>query len=250
MRNDPKQSDSRWLARIEELTGIDWLVIASIMMILMALMLPATQHGSTPASRTMCKNNLKQIAIALHRYSEVHDAFPPAFTVDANGNRLHSWRTLILPYLEQSELYETIDLSKAWDHPANAEAYATTIASYRCPRLASPATDTTYVAVLAEGTVFRSTEPRSLNEIGRPLREKLMVVEVDSQEAVHWMSPYDGEWKFFLNMTEGSDLPHRFGVHGLFADGSVRFVPVSDSISERNQWVSAESSAKSGKDEE
>ena len=46
----------------------------------------------------MCVNNLKQIALALHNYEEVYKVLPPAYTVDAQGRPLHSWRTLILPY--------------------------------------------------------------------------------------------------------------------------------------------------------
>ena len=72
-----------------------------------------------------CANNLKQIALALRNYESVYHALPPAYTVDAEGKPLHSWRTLILPYLEQQALYDKIDLSKPWDDPANKEAYET-----------------------------------------------------------------------------------------------------------------------------
>ncbi|MEZ6144785.1 MAG: DUF1559 domain-containing protein [Planctomycetaceae bacterium] len=46
-----------------------------------------------------CKNNLKQIMLALHNYHDDFGTFPPAYTVDENGKRMHSWRTLIWPYL-------------------------------------------------------------------------------------------------------------------------------------------------------
>ena len=72
-------------------------------------------------------NNLKQIALALLNYEQAHHALPPAYTVDAQGRPLHSWRTLILPYLDQESLYQTIDLSKPWNDPANAKALETSL---------------------------------------------------------------------------------------------------------------------------
>ncbi|MEL7264459.1 MAG: DUF1559 domain-containing protein [Planctomycetota bacterium] len=67
-----------------------------------------------------CSNNVKQIGLGLANYHASWNSFPPAYTVDANGNRLHSWRTLILPYVEQQPLYDRIDLTKPWDDPAHA----------------------------------------------------------------------------------------------------------------------------------
>jgi len=104
-----------------------------VLMVGVALLLPSVTRGREAARRTQCKNNLKQIMLALHNYHDEYHAFPPAFTTDCDGNRLHSWRTLILPYLDQQQLYTTIDLSKPWNDPANAEAFKTTVHVY-CSR--------------------------------------------------------------------------------------------------------------------
>ena len=56
------------------------------------------------------KNNLKQIALAMHNYHDVHRTFPPAYQADASGKPLLSWRVLILPYLEQDALYREFHL--------------------------------------------------------------------------------------------------------------------------------------------
>ena len=66
-------------------------------------------------------NNIRNITLALLNYADTHKAFPPAYTVDANGNRLHSWRTLLLPYLDQQSLYESIDFSKPWNRSRQCE---------------------------------------------------------------------------------------------------------------------------------
>jgi len=97
--------------------------LIAIAFVFTALIVPFVRRDARPAARrTQCKNNLKQILYALHDYHDVHNAMPPAFTTDVEGRPLHSWRTLILPFLKQKQLYESIDLSKPWNHPANAAA--------------------------------------------------------------------------------------------------------------------------------
>src|SRR3954447_23791061 len=128
-------------------TLIECLVVMAILALLIALLLPAVRSGAGPAvRRARCVNNLKQIAMALHNYEQEHKALPPACTVDAQGRPLHSWRTLILPYLEQEPLYRTIDLSKPWDHPANAKAREAALPVFRCPESIGPQSSTTYLA--------------------------------------------------------------------------------------------------------
>jgi type II secretory pathway pseudopilin PulG len=79
----------------------EWLVVLGIIAILVALFLPAIRSAPNAARRSQCNNNLRNIALALQNYAEVYQALPPAYTVDADGRPLHSWRTLILPYIEQ-----------------------------------------------------------------------------------------------------------------------------------------------------
>ncbi len=69
--------------------------------ILAGLLLPAVQAAREAARRVQCSNNLKQIGLALHNYNAAYKSLPPPYTVDANGQKLHSWRTLILPFIEQ-----------------------------------------------------------------------------------------------------------------------------------------------------
>ena len=73
--------------------------------ILTALLLPAIQAAREAARRASCSNNLKQINLALLNYENAHKCFPPAYIPDEDGTPMHSWRVLILPYLEQNALY-------------------------------------------------------------------------------------------------------------------------------------------------
>src|SRR4030095_16557971 len=100
-----------------------------------------------------------------------YHCLPPAYTVDAAGKPLHSWRTLILPYIENKKLYDQIDLSKPWDDPANRAAYETNLPFYRCPSGDAARRQTTYLAVVAPGGCFQGSQPRTLAEItDRPRR--------------------------------------------------------------------------------
>lgn len=206
-------------------TVLKLLAVVGIIGILIALLLPAVRSAKPAARRNACTNNLKQIGLALHNYVDVYQVLPPAYTVDADGKRLHSWRTLILPYLEQQELYKTIDLTKAWDDPANAEARKTPVDAYQCPSAdLDRESYTTYLAIVTPSSCFRPDKPRSLSEITDGTSQTVMVMEVDSDHAVPWMSPTDADEQVVMGIGPKSKLDHPGGVNVAFVDGSVRFL--------------------------
>ena len=206
--------------------------------LVLALLMPAVRSAPGAARRTQCRNNLKQIGIALHNYADEWGALPPAYTVDADGKPLHSWRTLILPYVDQGPLYKTIDLSKAWNDPANARAYETSLQVYRCPSTEGPATQTTYLAVVARGGCFRPGEPRAFSEITDGHDETLMLIEVAPEHAVHWMSPVDADERQILGFGPDSRLAHSGGLHALLVDGSVHYLSAEISADQRRELIS------------
>ncbi|HEY1601306.1 MAG TPA: DUF1559 domain-containing protein [Pirellulales bacterium] len=200
------------------------LIVLGILALLACLLLPAVRNARPAARRAQCGNNLKQIALALLSYERDYHALPPAYTVDAVGRPLHSWRTLILPYLEQRNLYETIDLSKAWDDPANAEACQTPLTMFHCPAADIPQNHTTYLASVATNGCFRLTEPRHLSEISDGMPETLMVIEVAPQQSVPWMAPTDADESLVMGLRPASKLAHNGGVNAAFCDGRVVFI--------------------------
>jgi hypothetical protein len=220
-----------WKTRI-----FTYLSIAAILLVLVSLLMPATRDARGAARRTRCKNNLKQIVLALHNYHDAYGAFPPAYTVDSNGRPLHSWRTLILPHIErrvdetaiehvsQTAICNSVDLSKPWNDPANAEAFKTVPEVYSCPSADLPAGFTSYLAVVGSDCCFSPTTSKRFEEITDGASETLMVVEVAAENSVPWMAPQDADQQIVLSFTKGGKLAHTGGTQVALADGGVRFV--------------------------
>lgn len=232
------------------LTLIELIAVVLIVGVVVALLLPATRRARPAARRTQCKNNLKQIGLALHNYHDTYGAFPPAYTVDENGKPLHSWRTLILPFAEQQTLYTKIDLSKAWDDPVNEEVRKSAVSLYSCPAhsIDVPRDHTSYLAVVTANSCFQPTASREKADVTDDHSQTLMVVEVDSDRAVHWMSPQDAGESHLLQILPKSKHNHTGGANVLLVDGSVKFISETLPEATRRALISIDGGEKIGAD--
>jgi prepilin-type N-terminal cleavage/methylation domain-containing protein len=111
-------------------TLVELLVVIAIIGILVALLLPAAQSARESARRMQCKNNLKQIAVAIRNYEQKRGVFP-----FGGGWRVQTgtWASMILPQLEQQAHYDLFDFTKSMGDAANKQAVTTPVAVYICP---------------------------------------------------------------------------------------------------------------------
>ena len=120
-------------------TLVELLVVIAIIGILIGLLLPAVQQVRAAARRTACKNNLKQIGLAIINYESGRQKFPPGqfwtmAEVDDDGTRLdYSWMALILPQIEADNIYQQINFSLPYKNPVNLSAIKEIIPAYLCP---------------------------------------------------------------------------------------------------------------------
>jgi type II secretory pathway pseudopilin PulG len=206
------------------LNVIELIVIVAILAVIGALLLPGFRSVGPAARRTQCLNRIRNIALALSNYKSEYNVYPPAYTVDAHGKPLHSWRTLILPYLDQNGLYKKIDLSKPWNDPANAKLAETYVSDYTCPEAQCPADCTTYLAMVTPDGCLRASKLPDPSEVA-DAGNALMLIEVDSKHAVPWMSPQDADEALWLSIGPKGDLPHAGGSHVAHVDCRAYLVP-------------------------
>ncbi len=187
----------------------------------MGLLLPAVQKVRAAAERVQDANNLKQLALAMHAYSDVHNGFPPAAICDPSGKPLLSWRVAVLPYLEQQQLYQQFHLNEAWDSPHNRKLLAQMPDVFKVPAAPLELGKTHYRVFYGNGAGFDLNRLTRLTDFTDGLSNTLLIVE--TAQSVPWTKPDD------IPFDPKGPLPHLAtfypgGSNAAFADGSVHFL--------------------------
>jgi len=137
-------------------TLIELLVVIAIIAILIALLVPAVQKVREAAARAQCQNNLKQIGLGLHNYHDSQKQLPLGNRGSSPaGGYGYNWRLYILPFIEQTAIYDLIDTKQSSWSNAMAPTNAKVIAVYRCPSSPLPLNA---VSMNPSGTVFSDVQ--------------------------------------------------------------------------------------------
>ncbi len=115
-------------------TLIELLVVIAIIAVLIALLLPAVQQAREAARRTQCKNNVKQIGLALHNYHDTHLLFPNGYYQGPSSCCENTWILSIFPYIDQTALYNQANFSVTFgSSSANNAVMGAFIGAFKCP---------------------------------------------------------------------------------------------------------------------
>jgi uncharacterized protein (TIGR03067 family) len=191
----------------------------------MTMMLVLTRETRMAPNRMASQTNLKQIALAMHNYENLHGHLPAAAIRDNNGKPLLSWRVAILPYIEQANLYDQFKLHEPWDSAHNKKLLKEMPSVYAPVNVRTKEPYTTFCQVFTgKGTAFESDEGQKIADIVDGTSNTLMVVE--ASEPVPWTKPEDLVYDPHKPLPKlGRQLSD--GFNAAFCDATVRLIQKS-----------------------
>ena len=228
-----------------------WLSLSFASLVLGGLLIPGSMGSHRGvSSRNSCLNNMKQILLALNNYESAHGAYPPPYVADADGKAMHSWRVLILPYLEHAALFKKYRMDEPWDGPNNRELWEDMPEVYRCPgcdackRLGVkpfgdvPANSANYFAIVGENSAWSAATKRTRQELRARGADTLLVMEHTGKREP-WTAPVDLTEEAAVSALRDGGVPghptlsdgwfwtsvSQFGRIGGTSDGHGRFLP-------------------------
>jgi Protein of unknown function (DUF1559) len=207
------------------------------------LLVLAVLGAREDACKSQCKSHLKQIGLGLVNYCDTYGCYPPPYVADESGRPMHSWRVLILPFIDENELYGRYRFDEPWNGPNNRRLHDTAIRMFSCPTEHARANSiyTSYLAIVGPETLWPEGRVVSTPDVVDGTGNTLMVVEVINS-GVHWLEPRDLhvlQMAPTINSHSGKGIssPHKRGAHAAFADDSVRFLDEQTTATMLRGWI-------------
>ena len=210
---------------------IFWSFLAVLGLFGIVLLLPPVcSYPKFLADKGACRANLRVLAAAMHSYHDAYHSFPPAYIVDKNGRPMHSWRVLLLPFLEHGALYRRYHFDEPWNGPRNRMLMSGVPDEFHCPADSGPETNTNYFVVVGPKTVFPGAGSVRIRDITDGTSCTILLVEAADSD-VNWLEPRDLTYEEALRGINpktgwGISSHHRKGeVLVALADGSTPVLP-------------------------
>ena len=214
--------------------GAGWSL--AIFVVAFGILISPRMHGARyAAQRTQCKNNLKQLGVAMHQFHDSNDQFPAA----SSGSPPVSWRVKLLPFIYKTDLAKRYNVNAAWDAPSNTPIQKERYDVYACPTRPDQVDEdgrfmTSYLVPTGSGTIFENPDQTRIQDITDGTSSTIMMVEACGTRIV-WTDPRDQNVDQTQNSINGPGPTsgesasvlssyHSGGAQLLMADGSVRFV--------------------------
>ena len=229
LANPPlKQTGPSLLAELSAPDGIPPAMLG-VAVIGLGYSLPAAQGARSAAGRMSSANNMKQMGLAFHNYTDVNNRFPADITDKKTGKPILSWRVQLLPYIEQAALYQQFKLDEPWDSENNIKLARMIVPVYSAPNQ-PPSMDpqglvlTPYQALVGPGTLFEPGKKLGFRDVTDGTSNTIMFAEAKKQ--VIWTKPDDIPFDPTKPLPAADKLFGGLAPNGFntaFGDGSVRF---------------------------
>jgi hypothetical protein len=218
------------------------------------LLLANIASNPNAMSRINCCQCLRQIAVAIRAYSAENGSFPPAYIADKNGQPMHSWRVLILPYLGHQSLYKKYNFNEPWDGPNNKRLLAERPSVFVCPSRCNAenfdAVSTNYVAVVGKNAAWRPDQPVDFSDPALKNHRDDTVMLIEDATGIAWTEPRDCsldaiEAAVSAGKVESVRAPHlyvnsdyfhrptAYGASVAYLDGHCTFWPSGNLVSDK-----------------
>lgn len=203
-------------------------VILLLVLLLLAIGRPVFREVREQSHRSTCKSNLRAIGLALQAYHEQYQTYPPAYVRGPDEKKWHSWRVLLLPFLNEEQLYREYRWDEPWNGPHNKTLAARLPAVYGCPAFDGVRTGkTTYLAVVGPAAAWPEYVGLSQKKFYDGISNTIQIIDWGDSD-VSWMEPRDLPHNTLTAMQQ-VDLKYAFPKHHenlgvLFADGHVRSI--------------------------
>jgi hypothetical protein len=178
-------------------------------------------------------NKLKQLALAFHNYHSAYGTFPPPAIYDKDGKPLLSWRVLILPFVEENELFKKVHLDEPWDSAWNKKLFERMPAVYLAEVEGGKPGETYYQGFKGVGALFDGQKGKRLRDITDGTSNTFLIVEAG--KSVPWAKPEDIPYDAAKPIAKLGF--RKDGFLAAFCDGSVRKIPDSTPVETLRAYI-------------
>jgi hypothetical protein len=177
------------------------MAMAIVVLLGLGLLLGPVRWARDAAIACQSESSLNQLQFAMFCYHDKYGCLPPAYVADPSGKPMHSWRVLLLPQIEQHELYQQYDFSEPWNGPNNRKLADQMPSIFHCRSEPESTTYTNFVVIRGPDTAFPGAESTTFDQFTDGLGETILIAEI-ADSAICWLEPRDldvGEMSFSAN---------------------------------------------------
>ncbi len=202
-----------------------WWPLVLFIVVLVGLLLPAVQIAREYGRMAACSNNMQQLKLAIEIYENANGHYPAAYTADADGKPMHSWRVRVLPFLDVGNLHDKYHFDKPWNDAANKDVIGTYLPIFQCPShsTSGKSAKCNYVAITGPDTIWPGAETTKLNDVTDATGSTIVCIEtVDGIES--WAEPKDLSLDVLCDPKNAAQTAKLFSVHRSNVPGPI-YVP-------------------------